>query len=248
MRRWSSTRDEFIIQRHGKDFVLYAGLLDEAHSRGLTRIETELLQAPSEAGGEGTGEDTAIVKATVTMGDESKFDGIGDASPRNVGNNIAPHLIRMAETRAKARALRDAINVSVTAFEELGGEAGGEDSEAEEGSPSALAAIGRAGRAASQSMSQGMRGAAKDAPAKAHNAIRKSQISLIDALVEEVWPDNPAGHLAVVMQKIGVTKIADMTREDGDKLIEWLVSKNEEKEDQEAITAEVAEDLEDIEL
>ena len=65
--------------------------------------------------------DVAIVRAVVRM-EEGKFAGIGDASPQNVGRMIAPHLIRMAETRAKARALRDAIKVGVTAFEELGGE------------------------------------------------------------------------------------------------------------------------------
>lgn len=227
-------KDEFIIQRQGKDFVLYAGLLDEAHTRGLTSIETELLQVPI-LNGAGTGEDAAIVKATVTMGNEGRFDGIGDASPANVGNNIAPHIIRMAETRAKARALRDAINVGVTAFEELGGDD-------EEGSRSALAAIGQAGRAA-------MQGAAKDAPTKAHNAIRKSQIDLIEALVNEVWAgENPAGHLAVVMERAGHQKIDEFTREEGDKLIDWLISKNEEREDTEAVTAETAEDLEDIEL
>jgi hypothetical protein len=48
------------------------------------------------------------------------FTGIGDASPSNVTRMIAPHLIRMAETRSKARALRDAVNVGVTALEELG--------------------------------------------------------------------------------------------------------------------------------
>src|ERR687898_3132793 len=74
-------REEYMIERQGKRFVLYAGLLEEG-----------------------------------------KFGGIGDASPQNVNRAIAPHLIRMAETRAKARALRDAINVGVTAFEELGGE------------------------------------------------------------------------------------------------------------------------------
>jgi hypothetical protein len=109
-------RDEYMIERQGKRFVLYAGLLEEAHNRGLRSIETELLQVPGKENG-----DVAIVKAVIRT-EEGKFAGIGDASPQNVTKAIAPHLIRMAETRAKARALRDAINVGVTAFEELGGE------------------------------------------------------------------------------------------------------------------------------
>jgi predicted amidohydrolase YtcJ len=113
-------RDEYMIERQGKRFVLYAGLLEEAHSRGLRSIETELLQVPGGENGE-----VAIVRATVRT-EDGKFTGIGDASPENVNRTIAPHVIRMAETRAKARALRDAINVGVTAFEELGGEDGGE--------------------------------------------------------------------------------------------------------------------------
>ncbi len=113
-------REEYMIERQGKRFVLYAGLLEEAHSRGLRSIETELLQVPDHENGE-----VAIVRAVVRT-EDGKFTGIGDASPENVNRTIAPHVIRMAETRAKARALRDAINVGVTAFEELGGEDGAE--------------------------------------------------------------------------------------------------------------------------
>jgi hypothetical protein len=39
------------------------------------------------------------------------FQGMGDAAPGNVNRMMAPHLLRLAETRAKARALRDAVNV-----------------------------------------------------------------------------------------------------------------------------------------
>jgi len=109
-------REESMIERQGKRFVLYAGLLEEAHERGLRSIETELLQIPSAENGE-----VAIARAVVRT-EEGKFSGIGEASPQNVGRAIQPHIIRMAETRAKARALRDAINVGVTAFEELTGD------------------------------------------------------------------------------------------------------------------------------
>ena len=50
-----------------------------------------------------------------------RFEGIGDADPGNVEGFLAPHLIRVAETRAKARALRDAVNCGVVSFEELDG-------------------------------------------------------------------------------------------------------------------------------
>lgn len=107
-------KKEFIVNRQGKDFALYAGLLDQAHREGLKRITTKLLQAPNDENGQ-----LAICYAEVET-EKGVFSGIGDATPQNVGRMIAPHAIRMAETRAKARALRDAINVGVTSVEELG--------------------------------------------------------------------------------------------------------------------------------
>ena len=113
-------KKEFLIERQGKTFCLYVGLLNLAHETGLKSIKTELVQVPSEGNNR-----VAICTAVVTMekdGVERTFTGIGDAAPNNVAPAMQTCLIRMAETRAKARALRDATNVGVAAFEELGDE------------------------------------------------------------------------------------------------------------------------------
>src|SRR5512145_966901 len=99
-----------------KEVVTYPGLLSKAHEEGLARIRTTLLQIPSEDNGR-----TAIAKAVVETA-KGRFEALGDANPENVNSFIIPHLIRMAETRAKARAFRDAVNIGVVSFEELNGD------------------------------------------------------------------------------------------------------------------------------
>ncbi len=99
-----------------KEVVTYQGLLSKAHDEGLKAIRTSLVQIPIDDNGR-----TAIAKAEVET-EKGSFEGLGDASPESVTGFLTPHLIRMAETRAKARALRDAVNVGVVSFEELDGE------------------------------------------------------------------------------------------------------------------------------
>ena len=101
------------INLNGREYILFAGLLDEAHRQGLNTVKTCLLHVPTKE------QPLAVVSAEVTTS-KGTFHGLGDASPDNVNEWIAPHLIRMAETRAVARAFRFATNVSMTAYEELG--------------------------------------------------------------------------------------------------------------------------------
>ena len=116
-----------------KDVVLYAGLLSQAHEEGLARVRTSILQIPTEENGR-----LAIIKAEVETA-KGLFEAVGDACPENVDEFLAPHLIRVAETRAKARALRDAINEGVVSFEELDGVSLDRDSSPGSGAPSARA-------------------------------------------------------------------------------------------------------------
>ena len=118
-------RPEFIVVRDGKPFVLYAGLLDLAHRVGLVGIETSLVQSP--VGPHYTAivhaRASKLVPADGTLPDRVEtYDGLGDANEANTNRGISVHQIRLAETRAKARALRDLTNVGVTALEELGGD------------------------------------------------------------------------------------------------------------------------------
>ena len=184
-------REEYMIERGGRRFVLYAGLLEEAHARGLRSIETELLQVPGPDNGE-----VAIAKAVVRT-EGGKFNGIGDASPENVGRAIRPHIIRMAETRAKARALRDAINVGVTALEEL------ISGESEEVLPEPAAHKAQAPLKMPREENK------NPLPAT------RKQLNYLEALISDEWVD---GGVAKYEEMVG-KPISELTREEAS---EWI--------------------------
>jgi hypothetical protein len=106
--------ERFITNIKGKDFVLYAGVLDLATQKGLLRLEVELLQFPTKENG-----NECIARAIAESKTGEVFSDIGDANPNNCHELIVKHLIRMASTRAKARCLRDMCNISIVAVEEL---------------------------------------------------------------------------------------------------------------------------------
>lgn len=109
----SKVEEKFIVKLQGKDFILYNGLVDVATKEGLLAIDVELLQTPDKENNM-----TAIARATAKTKDKT-FTDIGDASPSSVSKMLIPHIIRMAATRAKARALRDLTNMGMTAVEEM---------------------------------------------------------------------------------------------------------------------------------
>lgn len=108
---------KYITKIQGREHVTYDGLLDEAHKRGLVSIQVDVIQKPLEENNW-----TTICSASASFTSGLLFQEIGDANPKNTNARIAAHSIRMAATRAKARALRDALNIKGAAAEELGGE------------------------------------------------------------------------------------------------------------------------------
>jgi len=212
-----------MITRQGKQYVLFAGLLDEAHSLGLKGIDTDLIQIPDEANGH-----VAIVKATAEMDDERRFSGIGDASPDNVGRNIAPHLIRMAETRAKARALRDAVNVGATAMEELSDGDDAPPASSPRGRPTPI----RGGRQSSGSSDQDApveedappNGQAQKPASKRGGKARKSQVDLLKTLAVEWRGENGVERLETRLGK----PLTDLTRTEADEWIDRLTPEGRE--------------------
>ena len=221
-------RDEFLITRQGKQYVLFAGLLDEAHSLGLKGIDTDLIQVPDDSNG-----NVAIVKATAEMEDDRRFSGIGDASPDNVGRNIVPHIIRMAETRAKARALRDAVNVGATALEEL---SEGDDAPPASSSRARPTPI-RGGRQNSGGSSEDSTPSAPveeappngqaqkpASPSKRGGKARKSQVDLLKTLAVEWRGENGVERLETRVGK----PLTDMSRTEADEWIDRLTPEGRE--------------------
>jgi hypothetical protein len=101
---------EFVTTIHGREFVQYIGLLAIAHAQGLSSLKAELLTVTP---------DLATARATATFADGRTFTEAADATPDNVNAQVRKHFARCALTRAKARALRDALNIATVALEEL---------------------------------------------------------------------------------------------------------------------------------
>jgi hypothetical protein len=101
---------------NGRLYVTCSGLLGIAFRKGCSGIVTAVQENLS---------DPAlgrwVFKATVFKRAHSKgFVGYGDADPTNVSSLLRGAELRIAETRATARALRKAFGIGLCAAEELG--------------------------------------------------------------------------------------------------------------------------------
>ena len=95
---------------HGKEFIEYQGLLALAHEQGLQELAAEFISVTPEL---------ALAAAHAFFADGRKFWDAGDATPTNVHSQVKAHFPRVALTRAKARCLRDALNIAMITVEEM---------------------------------------------------------------------------------------------------------------------------------
>lgn len=108
-------KDKYVIDIEGKDFVLYAGLQHLAQEQAIIQEEiVQLVQAPNDDNG-----NMAIISCTIKRSDGRVFSAIGDCDDTNCTKMIAPHKIRMAQTRASGIALRKALGINILMSEEM---------------------------------------------------------------------------------------------------------------------------------
>ena len=100
---------KYIQKLQGKDFVRFAGLLPAAQADGLVELSAVWTYNDAEL---------SLAHAVAIFEDGRRYEESGDSSPQNA-KNIGLHWRRMSLTRAKARALRDALGVEECSVEEM---------------------------------------------------------------------------------------------------------------------------------
>ena len=189
-----------------KEVVTYPGLLSKAHEEGLAHIRTRLLQIPEDGNGR-----TAIAKAEVQTA-KGTFEALGDASPESVTGFLLPHLIRMAETRAKARALRDAVNIGVVSFEELDG-----------GEPTAgTTDLGSGAQPSNGSPAPPTNGSLKARVDGYTPPMSEAQRRYLFRILAGYGIEGDAAH-AYLKEHLGVTKLSGVSKFEATKLIDRLL-------------------------
>ena len=124
-----------VIHLQGNHFVKYSGLVAMAHMKGITGIKTEILiqdvtsedridqyedeHVPCKTIWKTIKTARVMIRATVYGQHGEEFTALGTATQYNLKKNMLPYMYEMAETRAKARALRDFVGIGLTAWEEM---------------------------------------------------------------------------------------------------------------------------------
>ena len=112
------TEGTHFVRLHGRKepYLQLPGLLALAGQVG--RIDSRFIQTPTQVD---QGVWLAVYEVTLTLpdGTSQTAQGVGDASPGNVGASIASALPRMSATRALCRALRHVLLLGQTVAEEI---------------------------------------------------------------------------------------------------------------------------------
>lgn len=117
----------------------FKDVLNYAYTKGLIRFGKPVVEVTQTLDKNGNPQSTAVVQIAAIFLEEGPLEypekgqeqethirevecwGVGDANFENTGNaNIGQHFIRMAETRAKGRALAHALNLDANFVEEMG--------------------------------------------------------------------------------------------------------------------------------
>lgn len=110
-----------------KEYPYLRGLkrLAHIHRGGLLSIESKVVKVPN-IGTSGAKGETPDCIAAVTVGlrfrDGTHFEASADASYKAHKAPFNKHLVATAESKAQARAIRQALNISQVAKEEMGSE------------------------------------------------------------------------------------------------------------------------------
>lgn len=106
--------EEELKTKDGKEFVYLRGLEKLARARGVLGKEIKIHATPT------ADNPIAVVSVKYEFKDGAIWEAAADCTAKSAKEGFGKYLTAMAESRAKARALRDAFGIALCSVEEIG--------------------------------------------------------------------------------------------------------------------------------
>lgn len=106
--------EEELKVKDGKEFVYLRGLEKLARARGVVSKHIRVHATPTSEN------PIAVVSVQYTFKDGAIWESTADCTSKSAKEGFGKYLTAMAESRAKARALRDAFGITLCSVEEIG--------------------------------------------------------------------------------------------------------------------------------